>query len=266
MLTNRLPGVQRTVYGVTVLFDEVFVVRYMTPEVEVYDSNMLNLTRRIPIAGLVHPYDLSSCSKFRCLYIADKTGSAIHRVELGGTTTRWNMSDSPYALSVTPDPDFHIIVTCGDARKLKEFATNGTLVREILLQEDLIKPLHAIQFNGQFVISHGYTSDRLHRVCTINSTSHVTRCYGGPPGSAIGQLNQPWHLAMDEKGNVLVADYTNGRVLMLDNQLNYVGELISRPNSNMTALGPWRLCLADIRLFVNDYLSNDLFVYRVRDL
>ena len=267
MLTNTLPAGQQSVYGVTVLFDQVFAVRYGTPEVEVYDSNTLNLTSRLPVDGLVNPADLTSCSKFRCLYISDWVGGVIRRVELGGATTRWEVNDHPYGLSVTPDPDFHLIVTCVYTRKLKKFTTNGTLVREILLQEDLAHPLHAIQFDGQFIVSHGWGSDPLHRVCIVNSTGHVTPCYGGPPGSAAEQLNEPRHLAVDGEGNVLVADWINRRVLLLNKTLDYVGELDSKHNSGRSRLKPSRLCL-DVsrgRLFVADESQKDVLVFQVRD-
>ena len=258
----------RWVRGVTVLFDQVFVVHFGTPEVEVYDSNTLNLTSRLPVDGLVNPWDLTSCSKFQCLYISDWHGGVIHRVELGGATTRWKVNDRLFGLSVTPDPDFHLLVTCDDARKLKEFTTNGTLVREIILQEDLVNPLHAIQFDGQFIVSHAsWDSDPLHRVCIVNSTGHATRCYGGPPGSVAGQLNVPLHLVVDGEGNVLVADRNNQKVLLLNKTLDYVGELVSTHNSGRSRLLPGRLCL-DVsrgRLFVADVSQNDVLVFQVRD-
>ena len=266
MLTNTLPAGQWSVSGATVLFDQVFVVRRRTREVEVYDSNTLNLTSSLPVDILGEPLDLASCSKFRCLYISVWDG-VIHRVELGGATTRWEVNDRPSGLSVTPDPDFHLLVTCGYARKLKKFTTNGTLVREILLQEDLVHPLHAIQFDGQFIVSHGWDSDPLHRVCIVNSTGHVKRCYGEPPGSAAGQLNAPGHLAVDGEGNVLVADFNSKRVSLLNKTLDYVGELVSTHNSGRSRLWPGRLCL-DVsrgRLFVTDGRRNDVLVFQVRD-
>ena len=44
------------------------------PEVKVHESNMLNLTCRLPVDGLLDLIDLTSCSKFRCLYIAEWNG------------------------------------------------------------------------------------------------------------------------------------------------------------------------------------------------
>ena len=225
---------------------------------------------RLLVFPLAYPCNLTSCSKFRCVYIALRhvLGGVIHRVELGGATTLWRVNDAPYGLSVTPDPDFHVLVTCCNARKLKEFTTNGTLVREIILQEDLVHPLHAIQFDGQFIVSHGvFDSDPLHRVCIVNSTGQVTHCYGGPPGSAAGQLNSPQHLAVDGEGNVIVADCYNQRVLLLSKTLDYVGNLVSTQNSGRSGLTPGRLHL-DVsrgRLFVTDWNEKDVLVFKVRD-
>ena len=58
-------------YGVTVLLDQVFIVRYETPEMELYDVNTLNPMTSIQDDGLIYPEDLASCRKFRCLYISD---------------------------------------------------------------------------------------------------------------------------------------------------------------------------------------------------
>ena len=247
--------------------DQVFVVRRATTEVELYDSNTLKLTSRIPVDGLVDPWDMTSCRKFRCLYIADLYTREIHRVELNGATTRWKVTDEPDALSVTLDPDYHVLVTFCDAHKLNEFTTNGTLVREILLQEDMVYPQHAIQFDGQFIVSHGIDSDQLNRVCIVSSTGHVTRCYGGPAGSAAGQLNIPRHLAVDGQGNVIVADCINKRVLLLNNMLDYVGELVSTRNSYRPKLFPERLCLniSRGRLFVADFSHRNVLVFQVRN-
>ena len=245
---------------------QVFVVRLLTPEVEVYESTTLNLTNRFPVDGLENPGDLTSCGKFRCLYISDWTGREIHRVELKGATTRWKVNYVSFGLSVTPDPDFHVLVTCHAERKLMEFKTDGTIVREIRLQQDLVSPLHAIQFDGQFIISHGWGSERLHRVCIVNWTGQATRCYGGPHGSSVGRLDGPRHLDVDGEGNVVVADNNNRRVLLLNKTLDYVGELVSTHNSGRSGLKPLSLCL-DVsrgRLFVTDDHQKDVLIFQVR--
>ena len=123
----------------------------------------------------------------------------------------------------------NVIVTCDEVRKLKEYTTHGDLVREILLQEDLVHPRHAVQLtSGQFVVSHGGPSDLLHRVCLVDADGRVTKYFGGQPGSAARKMHGPARLAVDQDGSILVVDHNNSRVLLLSASLDDVRELVPR--------------------------------------
>ena len=111
------------------MFDQVFLVRQFTPEVEVYDTATLTLQRRLAVCGLAEPSDVASCVKYNCLYIADTgytdgTNIFLHRAGLSGATTKWPLNDVPDCLSVTPDGS-NVMVTCDEVRKLKEYTTHG---------------------------------------------------------------------------------------------------------------------------------------------
>ena len=150
--------------------------------------------------------------------------------------TKWPVNDVPIGLSVTPEPDFYVLVTFSEARKLKKFDTNGGPLQEVLLQQDVYHPRHAIQFGSNFVVSHGDWQDAVHRVCIVDSADRVKLSYGGRSGLATGQLNNPSHLAVDGKGNIFVADTNNERVLLLSGTfLSDVRELVSARIS-----GAWR--------------------------
>ena len=58
-LVHRTPKGKR-VYGVTFLGEEVFVVRNNKSEVEVYDVNTLTEQRRLPVAKMSRPWDMTS--------------------------------------------------------------------------------------------------------------------------------------------------------------------------------------------------------------
>ena len=78
----------------------------------------------------------------------------------------------------------------------------------------------------------------------------VTRSYGGQRGSVVGQLNEPWHLAVDEDSQfIFVADWLNDRVVMLSPTLEFVRHI-----SEGVSL-PWHLCFHQTtrRLFVGRY-------------
>ena len=262
VLTHTIPGGQQPVSGVTALNKEVFLIRDDTPKVEVYDSNTWTLTRYIKINGLIKPCDLTSCAEFCCLYIADQDSLySIHRVKLNEEMTKWSTIDCPESLSVTPMPECNVLVTFRIARKLCEFTTHGVLVREIGLYEDITEPLHAILSNGHFIVCHGYLStEPLHRICIVDFNGRLTRSYGRAPGSAVGKLNWPSHLAVDKDGNFLVADGRNSRVLLLSPDLTENRELLTE-SAVSGSLWPCRLCNTEEHLFVANSCTKAVIVF-----
>ena len=237
----------KIVSGMAVLSDQVFLVRQHTSEVEVYDIATLTLQRHLAVDDLVTPNDMTSSGKYNCLYIAGRgyvgnTKMFVHRVEMNGTTTKWPLNDSPNGLSVTPDGS-NVIVTFDEVRKLQEYTTHGDLVREILLQEDMVRPYHAVQLtSGQFVVCHGGASDELDRVCLVDIEGRVTKYFDGQKGSAARQMIFPIHLAVDQDGSILVVDYSTASVLLLSASFDDVKELV--PRRDVTKRWkPFRQCL-----------------------
>ena len=53
----------------------------------------------------------------------------------------------------------------------------------------------------------------------------VIRSFGGTPGSDLTKMNEPEGLAVDEHGNILVADQGNSRLLVLDPTLTSAREM-----------------------------------------
>ena len=117
---TRIPWKGDVIGGVTILFDQVFVVRDIAAEVEVYDTATLLLQHHPAVYGLVRPYDMISNVKYNCLYVADvgRHDGTTRFVEMKGTTTKWPLSDWREGLSVTLDGS-NVIVTCRKVRKTK---------------------------------------------------------------------------------------------------------------------------------------------------
>ena len=61
----------KPIFGVIVLYDEIFLVRNEAREVEVYDTNKPTLTGRLSVGTLVDIWDMTSSVKYNCLYITD---------------------------------------------------------------------------------------------------------------------------------------------------------------------------------------------------
>ena len=54
-------------------------------------------------------------------------------------TSTWPVGDLVHSLYVVPGGN--VLVTCLEARKIKEYTTNGELVREVQLQDKSIRPV-----------------------------------------------------------------------------------------------------------------------------
>ena len=242
--------------------DELFVLLFSdNNQVAVYSINDYQLLRHLNVPGLKRDYsnDMTSCVRHKCLYMSDFANRCIHRYDLtnssafttrGPVSTRrskWQVPDHPCGLSITPT--CNLLVTCREPNKLVELsAGSGRCVREIALQSDIVCPRHGVQLTtGQLVVCHGAGEDSLHQVCVVGDDGKVTRSYGGQPGSDVGQLNGPCHLAVDKDSQfIFVADYVNDRVVLLSPTLQFVRYV----REDMS--GPCRLHLhqATPRLFV----------------
>jgi len=231
-MTSSAPSVRRgipvgaPVTAVTSLGDDVFVVRRPSrQEVEVYDAGTFTLQRPLQVRGLGSlSYGLAACASYKCLYSSDYDSNLIHRVDLSGSNavTQWSVGRRPVGLAVNSDRN--VVVVIQDGCKLQQFTTHGSLLRTIRLQPGIILPSQVIQLSsGQFVVSQG-TQDR---VCLVDDKGAVVRSYMYGGGHSFHQMtmNYPKGLAVDEHGNILVADELNNRLLVLDPTLTSAGEM-----------------------------------------
>ena len=230
---TELAGGQIIICGVASLDNWLYVLRGKPAEqVEVYDTNTSNLRDRLIVPGLGDRGDIVACPRNRCAYISDYSNDSIHRVCVSfaaPSVTNWPVNDKPACLSVT---DKHnVLATCCKGRKIKEFSTDGKLLRQFKLPADTLAPWHTILLSsGQYIVSHCFANpsgNSSHRVCLLDSDRHVVQSFGGPQGSGSQQLNMPRHVAVGRKGYVFVADQNNCRVVLLSPSLHFVREVVS---------------------------------------
>lgn len=264
---ERLP-LGKPVFGVTLLDNHLLVLR---EQIEDYDVTSFRLLRCFSISGLDSGDDIVACEHNRCAYVSNFSNKCIHRLALpDAEATQWNVSDRPSGLSLTVTHG--VLVTCPEVRQLKEFSTNGKLIRTLPLPDSVVSPMHAIHLSSaRVLVSHGEFSDPVHRVCLVrffdidfqgNSEIQlplllpgivlpvVDRALGGPKGAGSQQMNVPASLAVDENsGHVFVADQNNSRVLLLSPTWKCFRELVSRDQLQMN---PLRLHLdaANHRLYI----------------
>jgi len=210
---------------------------------------------------------MAACEHWRCVYIADPVADCIHRLGARGAATQWPVNDKPQDLSVN---GMHsLLVTCRDARKIKEFSSCGKLLRELRLPGDVTEPHHAVQLtSGQFVVCHGFRHNAVNRVCKISEDGRrAVQSHGGQRGSASGQYDGPVHLAVDDNEFVFVADYYNRRVTLLSPTLGYIRQVTGSEDLKWC---PLRLYLdaRTRRLYVadNECKDGDLTAGRLSSL
>jgi len=234
----------------TSLGDDVFVLRWSGPQVEVYDARTFALQRHLTIPGL----GLSSCGlaasiQYDCLY-ASNWLNRIHRVDLSDSSAvkQWSVADGPRGLSV--NNEHNVVVACIGAHKLQEYTTHGTLVREISLQQvGVSSPWHAVQLStGDYVVSQDPGA-----VSVVGVDGQVVRRYDQSQASNVGPMSWPRSLAVTKNDNILVADENNNRIISLDSSLSSAHELVLPVDNAMQQ--PFGLFLDELRkrLYVGEY-------------
>jgi len=59
----------KSITGLTIFDNELFVVTRESSDIEVYDSIELSFSRQMNLKELIDPVDITSCNRNKCLYI-----------------------------------------------------------------------------------------------------------------------------------------------------------------------------------------------------
>ena len=104
-------------------------------------------------------------------------------------------------------------------------------MRQIKVDDSVTHMRHCVQLNsGQFVFCGEFTQQaqreqytvRHHKVCLVDDSGRVIKSYDGKRGEAIRQMYKPSCLAVDSHDNILVADFWNNRLVLLNSQLEHL--------------------------------------------
>ena len=251
-LTHVIPSQGRLgVTAVTSLGDDVFVVRWWSQQVEVYDAKTFTLQRHITVPGLGEcSWGLAACAHYKCLYVSGGDNVSVHRAELSGSSAvkRWFVANGPRGLSV--NKAHNVVVACFKANMIHEYTTRGDLVREICLhQPGLTSPWQAIQLStGHYVVSQ-CTSHGL--VSVVGVDGQVVYRYRPSRASDVGQMSFPMGLAVKMNDDILVAD--NKAILQMNSSLSSAQQLTLAVDGGIRL--PRGLCLDESRgrLYVGEF-------------
>ena len=243
-----------TVYAVTSLGDDVFVMRFKSQQVEVYNAVTFTLRREIKVPGLgSDACGIAACARNECLYVSsyDRDNSNVHRITLSGKTVVNHWFVGSYAAGLSVNRVHHLVVACKGTDKIKEYTTNGTLVREISLQSGVKSPWHAVQLStGNYVLSQCKLPGV---VSVVGIEGQLIRSYGESQTSDVGEMVHPKSLAVTKNDNVLAADESNNRILSINTSTGCVQELALSVDGAIRR--PYGLCLDESRsrLYVGEF-------------
>jgi len=224
-----------SVQGITTLGDRIYVVKDGSKHIDVFTVTDFTPMDPLPV-DIAYPCGLVACSNHNCLYSTDERYNDdtdewtyyVFKITLtSAPIDKWVVMAMPVGLSVTKS--HKLLVSARDIHpyvpdKLLEYTTQGMLLRVINLECSIEKLYHAVELDADiFVVCHAGTKQ--HRICVVDADGQIMRTYGGFPGSCVGQLNLPLNLALDQCGNIFVADRKNNRVQLLSAMLDYLEDV-----------------------------------------
>jgi len=195
----------------------------------------------------------------------DYLNNCVHRVELlaSNATMKWSAARSPRGLTVNSANN--LLLVCLEERKLQEFTTCGTLLQNIKLYRDIEEPRGVVEVrSGQYAVSY---EGSVHGVCLVDvkgGKATVLRRYDGRSGSGL-KMKSPRGLAVDKHGNIIVADWDNHRLLVLDHSLTKAYELCLSVDGGLS--GPYSLWYdkSRDRLYVGESEGRVIVVDHMKD-
>jgi len=245
------------IYGITVLNEELFVARNDL-KIDVYNTNNFSLTRKLVIAES-KCCAIVACQYSQCLYITDNIRMVVHKYDprFNNPICQFQVGEICLGLSLTKS--HNLLATFSNSNRIREYSSDGSLIREISLDSSIDWPLHCVQLsNDQFVVSH--SGAKLRRICIMDISGKITQFYGEPQVPSSREMhNIPCNIIVDKHDNVIFAHYLNDTVQLLSPSLAYLG-YIKIPVHKLRA--PHTLHLDEInhRLYIGDWKTGRLLV------
>ena len=221
-LTQTIPSTGQIVTGIATLGDEMFVVRWNDPNIQVYkpNTNDVNVQRTISVgAGSATFCGLAACEFNQCLYVSEQNSQTIQKVSpvTNAIVKQWSVNGQPYG--VTVNSAHNLLVACYNTHKVQEYTTDGNMVREINLQPGIANPSLVVQLQSdQFGITHHGGSVNGYSV--VGSDGKIIK------STTSGQMSSSFGFAVSKGGSkVFVADFENNRILLLKSESLSVEQL-----------------------------------------
>ena len=165
--------------------------------------------------------------------------------QIGGKGNLDHQFNYPWGLSV--DSDGNIIVADPGNKLIKIFAPSGQFLRKFGGEDLLGDPFHCIQKDQYFIVSDNCD----HSLNVFNADGDFLYKFGSE-GQGDGEFNNPRCLSVDKAGHLMVCEFANQRVQVLELNGKFITKfkLMSGGSPTSTAL------LSDGTIVVSDYRDD----------
>jgi len=137
--------------------------------------------------------------------------------------SKWVVADIGYDAVISVTSSHDLLVFCDQSNKLKLVSTFSLLRMTVDLQPDIVGVTSAVELiPGHYLVTYGRGSDKLHRVCLVNSEGKILHAHGGFKGSYETLLDCPTAVAVDGDGFVYVIEQQSHRLVVLNPTLQFV--------------------------------------------
>ena len=237
------------VAGVAWLEENIYVVHessnivYVYPDQEsIYGSKDGN----IELKGMKDPLDMVASKRSRSIFISDRDNRCLWRIQMPGKeVSRCEVDGEPYRMSISSSDVLVVHVIRDDREYLNMYRSlEVMLIESIPLPTEMKVLIHAVQLStGNFIISHSINDDSdvfLISELSVDGRKFI-RSFDHRSFASIGLDGwTPRHLSIGEDGNIFIADYSNGRVVLLHSRWTDVQMLLNSDQHSIES--PRRLC------------------------
>jgi len=248
--------------------NQLYVVYHKKPAVYVYQIQSVRpfrVRQTIHPAGIKWPRGIAVDNNTGTGYIIDWTNifsGSLWKMSVSGSVEKIADVDvQPFGISIA-DNGNSIIVTCstpvraflpavGNNSKIMIFDPSGTIREIISLPDDLEIPRHTLRIeresHSEYVVIHGWghilgqvacvkpASTGEQKIPPPTSVGHLQNGrYGSTNSGSMQSLSKPLSLLNDGDGGILVNDYGNSRIHLINYQLQFVQHILTTATNGIT--------------------------------
>lgn len=264
LIHREISNDQWAMSGITHLGNNIYILSPSSNSIFVHqDKEPFQKLREIQTKAIKSPVDIASCQKSNCLYVTDQKSSCLWKVNASQNDQIIKCLDGigePYTLSVSSDGCV-LMTRCGSPSKLETYYPDTDKGGSIELPEEVDEPQHAVRTStGNFIVSYGKKDRKFWSLMEVTTSGQIVRRHDSK--KTFQQLNGSYHLAIDINDRVIVVDFYNNRVMLLDSKLNWARTLLTRDRHGIHS--PKRLCFVrpNNQLIVKNRKTVDIYSFR----